>query len=106
MYIALYDNGEVDGDTVAVFYNRQLLVKNQQLGTKPINLVIPIDTTVQEISMYAENLGFIPPNTAICVIMAGGKRYELLLTSTFILNGTIRFKKKTMAQIEREKKYL
>ena len=106
LYIALYDNGEVDGDTVAVFYNRQLLVKNQQLGTKPINLVIPIDTTVQEISMYAENLGFIPPNTAICVIMAGGKRYELLLTSTFILNGTIRFKKKTMAQIEREKKYL
>lgn len=106
LYIALYDNGEVDGDTVAVFHNRQLLAKNQQLGTNPINLVIPIDTTVQEISMYAENLGFIPPNTAICIIMAGGKRYELLLTSTFIRNGTIRFRKKTIAQLEREKKYL
>ena len=106
LYISLYDNGEVDRDTVAVFHNRQLLIKNQELGTKPINLVIPIDTTIQEISMYAENLGFIPPNTAICVIMAGGKRYELLLTSTFIRNGTIRFRKKTIAQLEREKKYL
>ena len=106
LYISLYDNGEVDGDTVAVFYNRQLLVKNQELGTTPINLAIPIDTTVQELSMYAENLGFIPPNTAICIIMAGGKRYELLLTSTFIRNGTIRFRKKTIAQLEREKKYL
>lgn len=106
LYIALYDNGEVDRDTVAVFHNRQLLLKNQELGTRPINLVIPIDTTIQEISMYAENLGIIPPNTAICIIMAGGKRYELLLTSTFIRNGTIRFRKKTQAQIEREKKYL
>lgn len=106
LFIELYDNGEVDGDTVAVFHNRKLLLSKQGLSTKPIKLVIPIDTTTQEISMYAENLGVIPPNTAICIIMAGGKRYELTLTSTFIRNGTIRFRKKTQAQIEQEKKYL
>lgn len=106
LFIELYDNGEVDGDTVAVFYNRKLLASKQRLGTSPIKLVVPIDTTTQEISMYAENLGIIPPNTAICIIMAGGKRYELTLTSTFIRNGTIRFRKKTQAQIEQEKKYL
>ena len=106
LFIELYDNGEVDGDTVALFYNRQLLLSNQGLSTKPIKLVVPIDTTTQEISMYAKNLGVIPPNTAICIIMAGGKRYELTLTSTFILNGTIRFRKKTQAQLDQEKKYL
>ncbi len=106
LFIELYDNGEVDGDTVALFYNRQLLLSKQGLSTKPIKLVVPIDTSTQEISMYAENLGIIPPNTAICIIMAGGKRYELTLTSTFIRNGTIRFRKKTQAQIEQEKKYL
>ena len=106
LFMELYDNGEVDGDTVAVFHNRKLMLSKQGLSTKPIKLVVPIDTTTQEISMYAENLGIIPPNTAICIIMAGGKRYELTLTSTFIRNGTIRFRKKTQAQIEREKKYL
>ncbi|MCY7421120.1 MAG: hypothetical protein LH478_05175 [Chitinophagaceae bacterium] len=106
LFMALYDNGEVDGDTVALFHNRKLLLSKQELGTKPINLVIPIDTTIQEISMYAENLGTIPPNTAVCIIMAAGKRYELTLTSNFIRNGTIRFRKKTAAQIEREKRLL
>lgn len=106
LFIELYDNGEVDGDTVALFHNRKLLVSRQGLSTKPIKLVIPIDTTTQELSMYAENLGVIPPNTAICIIMAAGKRYELTLTSTFIRNGTIRFRKKTKAQIEQEKKYM
>ena len=27
--------------------------------------------------MYAENLGSIPPNTALIVVTAGDKRYEL-----------------------------
>ena len=106
LFIELYDNGEVDGDTVAVFYNRQLLLSKQGLSAKPIKLVVPIDTTTQEISMYAENIGTIPPNTAICIITAGGKRYELTLTSTFIRNGTIRFRKKTAAQIQRDMRLL
>jgi hypothetical protein len=104
--LTMYDNGEVDGDTVALFHNRKLLVRDQRLSDKPIPLTIHIDTTVHEISMYAENLGAIPPNTALCVIMVGEKRYELVLSSNFIRNGTIRFRKKTQAQINAEKEYL
>lgn len=105
LVLTLYDNGEVDGDTVALFHNRKLVRRGQRLSDKPISLTIQIDTTVHEISMYAENLGTIPPNTALCIFMAGNKRYELILTSNFIRNGTIRFRKKTKAQIEAEKEY-
>lgn len=104
--LAIYDNGEVDGDTIALFHNRKLLAQSQRLSDKPIALTIHIDTTVHEISMYAQNLGSIPPNTAVCIIMAGDKRYELTLSSNFIRNGTIRFRKKTPAQIRRENEYL
>ena len=64
------------------------------LTASGITFNLPLDTSVNEISMYAENLGKIPPNTALAVIYAGPKRFELPLTSNFIKNATLRFRKK------------
>ncbi len=105
LQLILYDNGEVDNDTIALFHNRKLLASNLRLSTQPINFTIAIDTTIHEISMLAENLGYIPPNTALCIIMAGDKRYELLLTSTYIKNGTIRFRKRTPSEVKTSIEY-
>jgi hypothetical protein len=44
--------------------------------------------------MYAENLGSIPPNTALMVVTVGDKRYEVNITSTEQTNGTVRFRLK------------
>lgn len=92
--LSLYDNGEVDGDTISLFQNRKLIAAHQLLATRPFNITIPLDTTINEISMLAENLGSIPPNTALCVIYAGTQRFELSLSSSFIKNAAIRFRKK------------
>lgn len=77
--LKLYDNGTVDGDTVSIFYNGRLLLSHQLLSEKAIELNIELDADqpLHEITMYAENLGGIPPNTALMVVTAGGKRYEL-----------------------------
>ncbi|MEO6490225.1 MAG: hypothetical protein ABIO04_09820, partial [Ferruginibacter sp.] len=77
--LKLYDNGIVDNDTVSVFYNGKLLVSHQKLSEKAIELEIQLDKTTRthEITLYAENLGGIPPNTALVVVTAGNKRYEL-----------------------------
>jgi type IV secretory pathway VirB9-like protein len=32
--------------------------------------------------MVADNLGRIPPNTALMIVTTGGKRYELFIAST------------------------
>ena len=77
--LKLYDNGTVDDDSVSVFYNGRLLVNNKRLSEKPIEINIDLDTTViyHEITLFANNLGSIPPNTALIIATAGGKRYEL-----------------------------
>jgi hypothetical protein len=44
--------------------------------------------------MFADNLGSIPPNTALMIVNDGKKRYELRLTSNLEKSATIRIKKK------------
>jgi hypothetical protein len=65
------------------------------LTDKGYSFNVPLDTTVKEISMFAENLGRIPPNTALAVIYAGQQRFELNLTSTYNIYAVIRFRRKT-----------
>jgi hypothetical protein len=94
--IDLYDNGQVDGDTISVFFNGKLIVSSKRLSTTPITLNVKLDPdkVENELVMYAENLGSIPPNTALMVVTVGDKRYEVNITSTDKTNGTVRFKLK------------
>ncbi|HEU4859034.1 MAG TPA: hypothetical protein VFT15_04325, partial [Chitinophagaceae bacterium] len=64
--------------------------------TRSVHFDIPLDSTkeINEITMFADNLGTIPPNTALMIVNDGKKRYELRLTSNFEKNATIRIKKK------------
>lgn len=93
--IQLFDNGQVDKDSISLFYNGKLLIEKEQLTDNGLRFNLHIDSSkVNELSMFAENLGYIPPNTALMVIYDGNKRYEINLTSTLQTNGTIRIKKK------------
>jgi hypothetical protein len=92
--VSLYDNGEVDNDTISLFYNRKLVATKQMLSNKPLDFILPLNGDVNEISMFAENLGKIPPNTALAIIYAGDQRFELSLVSTLSKNAAIRFKRK------------
>jgi hypothetical protein len=91
--IDFYDNGQIDGDTVSVYVNNMPQVSNRRLSTKPISLQVKIDLkrTEQEVIMVGENLGSIPPNTALMIINAGDKRYQLYLTSDEQKNAMVRF---------------
>jgi len=91
--LKLYDNGSIDNDSVSVFYNNKLLVSHQKLSATPIELNIDLDPTVKrhEITLYAENLGSIPPNTALIVVTAGNKRYELHSSASLEENAVLVF---------------
>jgi hypothetical protein len=90
--IDLYDNGEIDGDRISVYHNNELIVSNKTLTGKPISFSIQADehTPVHEFVMVAENLGTIPPNTALMILTAGNQRYELFVTSTEQKNAVVR----------------
>jgi len=91
--VDLYDNGEVDGDSISLFYNGKLLLSHKRLSTKPITLNITVgnDKSINELVMYAENLGSIPPNTALMIVTDGANRYEVRITSDLQKSGAIRF---------------
>lgn len=94
--LSFYDNGEIDGDSISVFVNNQLVLSHQELEAKAFNVYLHLDSTrdVNEISMFAENLGRIPPNTALMVVTDGKNRYEVFMSSSLTENATIRLKRK------------
>lgn len=95
--VDLYDNGAVDGDSVSLFYNGKLILSHKMLSEKPISLTLDATTeyAVNELTMYADNLGSIPPNTALMVVIDGDKRYDVRISSDLKKSGTIRFTHKT-----------
>jgi hypothetical protein len=88
-----YDNGEIDNDSISVLVNNQVVLSNQKLNARPLTLTVRMEDNkqMQEVVMKAENLGFIPPNTALLIVTAGKKRYKLYLTSTDKRNAAVRF---------------
>ena len=94
--LKVYDNAIIDGDTVSIFYNGKMLFTHQLLTEKGIELTIELDEkqTRHEIILFAENLGSIPPNTALIVITAGKKRYELFASASLEENAVLVFEYK------------
>lgn len=91
--IELYDNGEIDGDSVSLFVNNALLVQHVLLAAQPKVLLVPIDKSrpVNTLLLVAENLGRLPPNTALMVVTVHGKTYNLFLSTDFKTNASIQF---------------
>lgn len=81
--VELYDNGEIDGDTITVYDNNAVIAWKKRLTNKPVTLNIKADANItsHEFVMVADNLGSIPPNTALMIITTGGKRYQLFISS-------------------------
>jgi archaellum component FlaF (FlaF/FlaG flagellin family) len=94
--VDFYDNGEVDGDSISVFMNDQLLTFNRQLSTSAIHFNMKLDTTkaINEIGMFANNLGSLPPNTALMIVSDGKKRFEVRMMSSLDKNAVVRIKRK------------
>jgi len=92
--VEIYDNGQIDGDTVSIFLNEKLLVPARMLTAKPITVDIKIteDEDTYDLIMYAESLGTIPPNTALMIVTTSTHRYEINITSTEQTSGVVRFK--------------
>ena len=92
--ISFYDNGEIDGDTISVYNNNRLIASKKGLSAKPVVIKVELtdDNPEQDVVMVAENLGRIPPNTALMIVMAGDERFTVYLNSSEQKNAMVRFK--------------
>lgn len=91
--IELYDNGEIDNDTVSLYLNGQPLLIQKRLSQKPLQMEVQLQPNKEnEFLLFAQNLGKIPPNTALLVITTGGQRHVLTLTGTLQTNAVVKIR--------------
>lgn len=91
--ISIYDNGQIDDDTASVYLNDSLVLKPSRLTQNAIDFYISLNKTtrIHKIKLVAENLGSIPPNTALLIITTKKNRYAITLSSNSSENGTVEF---------------
>lgn len=95
--LTLYDNGEIDGDTVSILLNGIVIIPRQGLTAKAYTKTIypskeAGDSLVLE--MYAENLGSIPPNSGLLIINDGNNRNEIFFSADLKTNAAIVLRRK------------
>jgi hypothetical protein len=97
--LRFYDNGEIDGDSIAFFMNSKLIFKHVMISDQPYIVKFAAKDLEEdnEAVMVAENLGSIPPNTSLMIAISGDKRYEAHLFADENSSAMIRFVKENKA---------
>ena len=81
--LSLYDNGEIDGDIVSVYMNNEKIISGVRLSETAYKKTIYFQPgQLIQLTLFAENLGSIPPNTGLLVIYSGDQRYQVHFSST------------------------
>lgn len=95
--LALYDNGEIDGDTVSVLINGEVVMPKQGLKASAIKKTIYITPAMQDsftLVLYAENLGLYPPNTGLIIVRDGDESHQIRFSADLQKNVAVLFKRK------------
>ena len=96
LQLTLYDNGEVDGDTVSVIMNGRVIMPRVGLSTNAVKKTIYTQDAGDSIQlvMYAESLGSLPPNTGLLIVYDGKDRYEIRFSGDMQKSSAIVFRRK------------
>ncbi|MFD2162578.1 hypothetical protein ACFSJU_09265 [Paradesertivirga mongoliensis] len=81
--LRINDYMNVDNDTVSIYFNRDIVANKQRISKKQVRLNINLDSRLElnEIILFAENLGRIPPNTSQLLIVDGANTHRLMIES-------------------------
>ena len=91
LVISLYDNGEIDGDTVSLVLNGNIILSKQGLTDKAIRKTIAASEIGDsaKLVLYAENLGRIPPNSGLLILQDGNERYQVRFSGDLQKNSAV-----------------
>ncbi len=93
--VNLYDNAEIDGDIITVLFNGEVVASQKSLTDKPITLKLKaVKGRDNTLTMYAENQGRIPPNTALMRVQCGDNYYKVFLSADDKKNASVVFRVK------------
>ena len=92
--VKIYDNGEIDDDTISVYFDDKIVLSQKRLTAAPLTINLKMNPAHPEhvLVLVAENLGRIPPNTSLMIVQDGDRRYQVRITSTTQKNAMVRFR--------------
>jgi hypothetical protein len=96
LVLSIYDNGEIDGDTVSVLLNEKTIMSKKRLGSRAQSLTVYLTPELGDelqLVMFAENLGLYPPNTGLLIIQDGNRRREVRFSGDLNKNAAISLKR-------------
>ncbi|NHF58194.1 hypothetical protein FK220_002495 [Flavobacteriaceae bacterium TP-CH-4] len=79
--ISLYDHRNIDKDVVTIYLNDKIVVEKLPLKRKKQGFKVRLRPGTNSITLYAENLGEVAPNTAAILIESDSKEYKAVLES-------------------------
>jgi len=95
--LVLFDNGIVDGDTVSVVLNGEVIIPKLGLTDQAYRKVVKIPPGLGDslqLVIYAENLGSIPPNSGLLIIEDGTDRQEVGFEGDMKKSAAVRLRRK------------
>lgn len=94
LVLNIYDDGEIDHDTVSVYLDNRQVINHAMLTDRPLILAVHLDESndFHRLVLVADNEGDIPPNTSLMIVKAGDKEYEVRINTTLQKNAVITFK--------------
>ncbi|HEU5165999.1 MAG TPA: hypothetical protein VFU29_10695 [Chitinophagaceae bacterium] len=96
--IALYDNGEVDGDSVSVIINDEMFIEKQVLKSTAFRKTFYIPQDQGDsllVVLFADNLGKYPPNTGLLQIKDGEEIFYVRFKADLDRNAAIVLRRKS-----------
>ena len=79
--LKIWDDHRVDGDIVSLKYGDNWIVSEYKLKKKPKVINVTLTGFNQELILYANNVGLMPPNTAAISIYDGKKAQNVVLNA-------------------------
>ena len=96
LVLSFYDNGVVDGDTISVFLNDKNIISRTKLTEAAVKKVVYVGAEEKEeitLTLVAENLGTIPPNTGLLIIQDGDQKHQIRFSADMQTNAAIILRK-------------
>lgn len=95
LVLSFYDNGVIDGDSISVYLNGQNILPSTRLTATAVKKTIAVPPGQEvRITLTAESLGTIPPNTGLLVVKDGEKSFQLNFSADMQTNAAIVLRRK------------
>lgn len=91
----IYDHLQQDGDIISLYFNDSTILSTYSITNQYKIITVPITSNLNELIVYAHNLGSIPPNTVALQIWENNQLLKkVILQSDLQKSESIVFKKK------------